>query len=204
MSKAQELDPTSVSLVADKGLMLIDIGKWDEGIAMLKDVERSAPDFNAPHWYLMDIYFHLRNYPAYLTEGEKTAETRNDPVLKEIVASAREGYMRDGERGLLTNLYTKQRQYYSQGKCPGLLLAGTCLRLGKKQETLQLLEEAYAHRDPNILFLGHRSEWNPLSDEPRFKALVRKTTPPSAPTQLSPNVPTPPDNTPLTASIYPY
>jgi tetratricopeptide (TPR) repeat protein len=204
MSEAQDLNPTSLSLIADKGLMLTGMGKRDEGIAMLKDAERSAPEFNAPHLYLMEIYFRLRDYPDYLMEGEKTAETRNDPVLNEIMTSARGGYVRDRERGLLTNLYAKQKQLYLHGEYPGLLLAGTCLRLGKKEETLQLLEEAFALHDPNVLFLGNRPEWNPLSDEPRFKALVKMTTPPSASGQPLPSAPPPPDNAPLRASSDPY
>jgi tetratricopeptide (TPR) repeat protein len=200
MTKAQELDPSSLSLVADKGLMLCDIGRREEGIAILKDVERSAPEFIAPHVYLLNIYFQLRDYPAYLAESQKIAEIRSDPVLKDITDSAREGYMQNGELGLLTNLYAKQRQYYLKGKYSGRALAGTCLRLGKKQEALQLLEEAYKLHDRNILFLGNRSEWNALRDEPRFKALVRMTTPPAAFVQPSPSPPPAPDNAAVRAS----
>ena len=44
--KAQELDPTSQSVLADKGWMLFNAGKKDEGTALLKEVERSAPGFS--------------------------------------------------------------------------------------------------------------------------------------------------------------
>ena len=64
----------------------------------------------------MFIDLEQRNYPDYLYEGERDAEIINDPVLKDIIASARAGYTRGGERGLLKSLYAKQKEYYLAGK----------------------------------------------------------------------------------------
>jgi tetratricopeptide (TPR) repeat protein len=172
--KAQVLDPTSHSILADRGWMLFNSGRQEDGIALIKEVERSAPDFLSPHNYLMAIGFVLRDYPTYLSEGEKAAEGENDAVLKGIIASARTGYERDGERGLLKNLYTTQRAYYQAGKLSATMLAKTCVLLGKKQEAIQLLEEAYAHHETSVLACNSEADLNPLRDEPRFMDLVRK------------------------------
>jgi tetratricopeptide (TPR) repeat protein len=174
IDKAQELDPTSHSTLSDKGIMLFQAGKKDEGIALLKEVERTDPEFLSPHVYLMYLGFELRDYPAYLEEGEKAAEITNDPILKDMIASARAGYARDGERGLLKNLYVKQKQYYVAGKLWGTILAKTCVMMGRKQEALQLLEEGYAHRDSHVLFCLTHLDLLTLKDEPRYKALVKK------------------------------
>jgi tetratricopeptide (TPR) repeat protein len=193
VSKAQELDPGSHSTLADKGTILFEAGKRKEGIALLKDVERAAPELSSPHQYLMIAGFELRDYPAYLAEGEKTAETMNDPALKEIIASARAGYAREGERGLLKNLYTIEEKYYAEGKTSRIGLALACVRLGKKQEALHLLEEAYEHHDPATslasLISGSGGEWTPLKDEPRFQALLKKANPSMVPGQPSPSEP---------------
>jgi tetratricopeptide (TPR) repeat protein len=174
IDKAQELDPTSHSTLSDKGIMLFQAGKRNEGVALLKEVERTDPEFLSPHNYLMYISFELRNYPAYLDEGEKVAEITNDSILKDIIASARAGYVRDGERGLLKNLYAKQKKYYSAGKLWGTVLAKTCVMMGRKQEALQLLEEGYAHRESHVLFCLTHLDLLTLKDEPRYKALVKK------------------------------
>ncbi|MGB0081045.1 MAG: hypothetical protein WBP90_05905 [Terracidiphilus sp.] len=172
--KARELNPASYSIVADRGWMLFNSGKKDEGIALLKEVERSAPGFLSPHSYLMTINLELRHYPSYLKEGKKTAEVENDPVLKNIIESARAGYLRDGEHGLLNNLYARQEEYYRKGKLLGTTLAETCVRMGKKQEALRLLEEAYNRHESNVLSCVSQADLLPLSDEPRYKALVEK------------------------------
>jgi len=172
--KAQELDPTSNSILADRGLMLFNSGKRDEGIALLKEVERSAPQFLSPHNYLMILSQERRDYPTFLEEGKKTAAIENDSALKDVIASARAGYERDGERGLLNNLYAKQKEYYQAGKLWGTDLAKTCILMGKKQEALQLLEEAYNRHESNVLSCLEQPDLLTLKDEPKFKALVKR------------------------------
>ena len=172
--RAQELDPTSNSILADRGLMLFNSGKRDEGIALLKEVERSAPEYLSPHNYLMILSLELKDYPSYLEEGKKTAEIENDAALKDVIASARAGYERDGERGLLNSLYAKQKEYYQAGKLWGTDLAETCILMGKKQEALQLLEEAYNRHESDVISCLSQPDLLTLRDEPRYQALVKK------------------------------
>jgi tetratricopeptide (TPR) repeat protein len=113
--KSQELDPASQSTLSDKGIILFNSGRREEGIALLKDVERTDPEFYSPHFYLTIIGFELHDFRTFLDEGRKAAEVRNDAVLKDIMASAQAGYARSGESGLLKNLYTKQEEYYAMG-----------------------------------------------------------------------------------------
>jgi tetratricopeptide (TPR) repeat protein len=179
--KAQELDPTSQSILADRGWMLFNSGKKDEGIALLKEVERSAPEFLSPHNYLMMISLELRDYPSFLEEGRKTAGVENDPVLKDIIASARAGNERDGARGLLNDLYARQKEYYQAGKLSGTVLAKTCILMGKKQEALQLLEDAYDRHESSVLSCLSQPDLLTLRDEPKYKALVKRIDFPQGP-----------------------
>jgi tetratricopeptide (TPR) repeat protein len=174
INRAQELDPTSNSLLADKGLMLFNAGRRKEGIELLEQVERSAPQFRSPHFYLMVIHLYDRQYPAYLEEGLKAAESVNDPVLKDVISAAQAGYAQRGEQGLLTGLYNKQMEYYRAGKMPGTLLAKTCIMMGKKKEALQLLEDAYARHELDVLMCLSNPDLLTLKDEARYKALVKK------------------------------
>jgi tetratricopeptide (TPR) repeat protein len=174
MDKALALDPTSHATLADKGLMLHLAGRTSEGTELLKEVERSAPEFRSPHDYLMRISLERRDYPAFLAEGEKDAESTNDPILKHIIATARAGYERNGERGLLRDLYSSQKEYYLRGKLLGTELAKTCVLMGKKQEALQLLEEAYNRRESAVLECLSQPDLLSLENEPRFRELVSK------------------------------
>jgi tetratricopeptide (TPR) repeat protein len=200
---AEELDPSSHSTLADKGLMLFQAGKRQEGIALLHQVERADPQFFSPHYYLRDVSLELRDYPTYLAEGEKTAEISNNPMQKDIIAAARAGYAQGGEKGLLNNLYAKQKEYYLAGKLQGTFLAITCVLMGRKQEALQLLEEDYDRHDATVFFCLSHSDLLTLKDEPRYKAIVRKINFPSTPDHAPSGTAPAPDRTDFRAAAEP-
>jgi tetratricopeptide (TPR) repeat protein len=174
IDKAQELDPSSNATLADKGLMLFNAGRTQEGVALLKEVERSAPSFRSPHAYLARINIVLGDYSAFLDEEERTAQMMDDPVLKDIAASARAAYAHKGLPGLLSALYSKQKHYFEEGKYPATLFAQTCVRLGKRQEALQLLETAYARQESEVVTILSDPDLVTLREEGRYKALAAK------------------------------
>ncbi len=174
INKAQELDPSSHSTMADKGLLLYNSGQAGQGIGLLKEVERSAPGFRSAPFYLMRIDLDLGNYADFLAEGERAAHDANDPVLNDIITSARAGYAHGGGRGLLNALYAKQSEYHQAGKMHAPQLAATCVLLGRRQEALTILEEAYNQHDIEVLAMLSHPDLLTLRDEPRYKALVRK------------------------------
>jgi tetratricopeptide (TPR) repeat protein len=174
MDKAQELDPSSRSILADKGLMLYSAGHTQEGMGLLKEVERTDPDFRSPHFYLMRIELTLRDYPGFLAEGERTAQAANDPAMEDVIASARAGYAQGRELGLLSALYAKQKEYFREGKVHAAMFATTCVLMGKKQEAVTILEDAYNQHDIEFLAMLSHPDLRTLKDEPRYQALARK------------------------------
>lgn len=202
IDRAQELDPSSHSILADKGLLLFNAGKSAEAIDLLREVERSAPDYLSPHEYLMSIGLARRDYPMYLDEAKKAAG--NDAVLRDIVAAAQTGYDQDGARGFLTHLAARQQEYYAAGKIWGSSLAETYAIMGRKQEALQLLEDAYNRHEWIVLGCITNPDLITLRDEPRYQALIRKINfPQAAPLAQPPALPNA-HQPPLTASSVPH
>jgi DNA-binding winged helix-turn-helix (wHTH) protein/tetratricopeptide (TPR) repeat protein len=67
IERARSLDPASKSVLADKGMLLFDAGQQQEGIALLKQMEESEPDFISPHRFLGVIYLLPGYNPHTLT-----------------------------------------------------------------------------------------------------------------------------------------
>jgi Tfp pilus assembly protein PilF len=181
MDKAQELDPTSRATLADKGWMLYNANRAQEGIELLKEVEQSAPEFYSPHSYLWQIGLDQRDYPSFLSEGQLAAESSGDAALLDTIASSRAGYERGGDRGLLQALYTKEKQYYAAGRLHAQLLARVCVLMGKRQEALDVMDEAYMRKNIDALALLSQPDLLALKDDPRYQALARKINFPRAP-----------------------
>jgi tetratricopeptide (TPR) repeat protein len=172
--RAQELDPTSPATLVNKSMMLFETGKMQEGVELARRVEGTNPDFLAPHRYLAVMHWSLRDYPAFLSESEKLAQLSHDPVLTETTAAAKAGYLRAGERGLLSDLYEIQKKLYAEGKLAGGPLERTCIHLGKREEALHLLERDYEWHNPEFLWLLTDVDLRTLKDEPRYRDLVNQ------------------------------
>jgi tetratricopeptide (TPR) repeat protein len=172
INRAQELDPASPPILADKGCMLFYMGKAREGIGLLQQVERTYPESISPHRCLAGISMNLKDYPGFLAESAKTSQMTGDPVLKATTISAQEGFYRDGERGLLQGMYTAQKKYHEEGKLPGIWLARTCVLIGRRKEAMQLLGEDYARHEPDFVYLVGDSFLAPLRDEPEVRKMM--------------------------------
>jgi Tfp pilus assembly protein PilF len=181
--RAQELDPSSATVLANKSIWLFESGRIQDGLAMARQVEQADPNFVAPHRYLADMNWHLRDYPAFLAETEQTARLKHDPQLAQIAEAARTGYTQSGESGLLRHLYATQKQLYTAGKLYGEPLAVTCVRLGDKEQAMQLLQDDLAHRRPGVLGILTDADLRTLQGDPRFQQILARLDfppPPSA------------------------
>ena len=178
IDRAQELDPASHAILADKGLMLFLSGKTGPGLDLVKQVEQSDPNFLSPHRYLANMYSSLRDYPKFLAESDIAAELSHDDVLKATITAARSGYQRDGELGLFHELYLSQKKFYSEGKLPATFLARTCARMGKRDEALRLLREDYQNHTAVFLMIREDLDLRLLHDQPEFQALLAPVNPP--------------------------
>jgi tetratricopeptide (TPR) repeat protein len=188
ISKAQELDPGSHSILANKGIVLYTAGRKDEGAKLLEQVERADPGLATVHTYLALVEFDRRNYPAYLAESETSARLHNDPALRELTGAERAGYAQGGERGLFKALFLKAKSCSPSTDWPRVSRAYACVQHGENQEALQLLEEASANHDPYLADWFSTEAlpgWKAIKDEPRFQALLKKINFPQGPGRAS-------------------
>ena len=79
------------------------------------------------------------------------------------------GRTKDAER-ILTDLNQLENRRYVTRFAPAYVSFG----LDQKNAALDWLEKAYEDRDSNLPYLNSLREWDPLRNEPRFQALVKK------------------------------
>jgi tetratricopeptide (TPR) repeat protein len=172
INRAQELEPSSSSVRADKGKILYSAGKKGEALALLRQMKRNEPAFVSPHRYLAQIYFEEGDYPEYLLEAGETARLAHKPDDLEQVEAEKKGFARDGVRGMFQNLLEVQKTLYEKEKLPAYVLAGTSAVLGKKSEALQYLMTSRDRHETVIAVLARDSMLRSLHDDPEYKKLV--------------------------------
>jgi tetratricopeptide (TPR) repeat protein len=172
IDKAQQLDPMSASILADKGLILFHNGQKEQAIALLKQIESTEPDFLSPHNYLSIIYFLQGDYRQYLAEARKSATLLHDERRLAIVAASEKGLAGGGQRGMLNAMLKEQISLHEKGQESAYSLAGTYAALGQKKEALDNLENSYQKREPEIVSIRIDPWLSNLHDEARYRQLL--------------------------------
>lgn len=172
-NRAQELDPSSPVILSNKGIWLFGLGETKVGFDLVQQVERNNPDFVAPHHYLAMMYWVMRDYPNFLAENQRAASLKHDEILSEITQAALSGFRRDGERGLVESIYVARKKFDLKGDEEAPSLAEICLRLGKREEAIQLLQNQFEHRKALSGLLSN-PDLDALKTDPRYRQLIAK------------------------------
>ena len=174
IDRAQELDPHSSSILADKGRLLWAAGRHEEALQLLKQIAASEPDFVSPHRYLKYAYLETGDYANYVQEMKKQALLTHDAPTLAVAESAAMGFAVSGKRGLLQNQLREQKRFYETGSLSPYWLAQTENLLGDTQNALRYLEICAQAHDEAFLLLVEDPIFNNLHENPSFQRLVGK------------------------------
>jgi DNA-binding winged helix-turn-helix (wHTH) protein/Tfp pilus assembly protein PilF len=172
IDRAQALDPTSNSILADKGSVLARMGRGEEALKLLQQLEKAEPSFVSPHRYLKDIYLDTGDYPHYLAELKEEAVLTNDSSALMVAVAAQKGFHAGGPQAMFENMRHEQKKLYDQGKVSPYILAETCARLRDKPETLKYLMTARDRHDENVTQVQSNHLFDFLQNDPAFQELV--------------------------------
>jgi tetratricopeptide (TPR) repeat protein len=175
IQQAQEMDPASSAILADKGLILYNDGHTEEAISILKQVETSDPSFLSPHVYLSGIYLDTGDYSNYFIEARMVAQMLHSEPGLAVVDAAQKGFAVGGKQGLLEAMLQAQKKFYERGQISAVEVAITYARLGRRQEALDYLKIAYEKHEEALA--GIRSSIvlrEALRDTPPYRDLLVK------------------------------
>lgn len=172
INEAQNLDPGSVSIVADKDLILSSIGRTAEAMNSLKQLEISEPQFYSTHWYLAEIYLDREDWPAYLQELRQAGAATKDAEVIALADAGAIGYSRDGKKGMLQGMLALEEEHPAIGHARLYDLAVLCSLLGNRGKAIYYLQKSWDEREPAILRLAHDPKLSPLQLQPEYKRLT--------------------------------
>ena len=172
LNRAQELDPASPSIRADKGIGLVGAGQRDDGVALLRQMEGSDPNFISPHSYLAAIYLGEMDCSDYLTEASAHARLQRDPDKLALVQAEEKGFASGGCPGMLRSRLEAQKKRYAQHRVTAYELGETEALLGDKPAALQYLRLSLAQNEAALANLRACSYFRSMYPEPEFRQLV--------------------------------
>jgi DNA-binding winged helix-turn-helix (wHTH) protein/Tfp pilus assembly protein PilF len=171
---ARRLDPNSRSILADKGMLLVDAGHRQEGVQLLTQLETVEPDFISPHRYLRMTYLNAGDYPGYLRESRREAQLQHNDSSSEVAEAAEQGYAAGGASAMFGRQLEKQKKLYQGGKLSPIWVADTSARMGRTGEAMKYLNLCYESRCSDMLNINNDAGLQTLYGLPEFQQLIAK------------------------------
>ncbi len=169
IKRALEIDPTATGINFYYCVLLFVSGKTNESIQQFKKLAEMEPTFPWARLWLSNIYRQIGNHAASVEERIKALEISGKPEEARLI---RESFATGGWNSYL-NEYVRQ----STGPS-GTHKASALAELGEKEKAIAVLAEAAERGDFWLFLIKTDSFMNPLRDDPRFQALVKKFNPP--------------------------
>lgn len=151
IEQAQQLDPSSTAIIADKGYLLWESGHHDEGFAVLTQLEATAPSFSSTHEYLARIYWERQEYAKALAEWRRGAELRHDKDGLALADAREKGLAANGLQGLYEGELPIQKELVDRGVGSAYDLASTYAGLGRWDEALAYLQTSFDRHEEALL-----------------------------------------------------
>ncbi len=162
IERAQALDPSSRAILADKAVILDELGQHKESADLLQQMEKADPRFVSPHRYLKALDLQNGDFRGYLAEQRQQAVLTDDASALRIADASEKGFATGGAQGMFEAQRREQQKLFEEGKLDAYFLAETCALAGDKSAALKYLK---------IAFGQHSQEMPGIAFDPAFKHL---------------------------------
>jgi tetratricopeptide (TPR) repeat protein len=174
INRAHQLDPNSLSISVEIGVVYTDARRFDEAIAVCKKVAAENATFAYAHSCLVDAYWGKRMYPRVIEELKIYGQLSGDRDDSEYASAMEQGFRSGDWQGALTKgievLLAQRKTGYSSPYTIATMYAD----LGDKEQAFQWLNTALQEHSEGVMCLKTDFLLDPLRSDPRFAELVRK------------------------------
>jgi TolB-like protein len=169
MKKAMELEPLSLIQGANFAGVLLYARRNDEAIAQAKKTFDLDPGFFGGKSWLSHSYSAAGKYAEVLAIAEPTLNTESPFISDAIIA-----YAKSGQRDKALALIERWKEAEKQKYVLNYWFAMSYAALGDKDAAFAQLEKAYKNHDWFLQRIKVDPFADPLRDDPRFGAMVKK------------------------------
>ncbi len=170
---ARSLEPQSVSVLADRGLIL-SISDPVAGAAALQQVEQAQPDFLSTHVYLSGVYLQMGEYRGFLSESRSAATIAHDAAMLAILDKAQAVLDARGPQPMLHELAVGLAPLADRGTVPAYNVARFFGLAGEPQPAIHYLRVACDRREPGFLSVENDSAFSQLRSSPEYNTLLTR------------------------------
>jgi len=166
--RAQEIDPLSLFLNSNIGMVCFLARQYDQAISAAQKTLELEPDFPVAHMIMGLAYVQKGMYERGISELQKATAQPDSRALLAYAFSAA-GKRREA-RKLLDDLEQESKNRYVASAPVAIAYIG----IGERDRAIELLEKAYEERLWEMAMLKTNPVFDPLRSDPRFERLMQR------------------------------
>ncbi len=170
IKRAHELDPLSQIISTAVGRILHFSRRFEEATAQCRRTLELNPQFAGAYFDLGLTYILQENFPEAIAAFEKLKELSEDPKGAMLYLAAT--YFRMGDRDEGFEIYNALMEMSKTEHISRIPLACVYSELGDPEKAFELLEQGFAARDSNLVYLPCEPVFDSLRSDPRFQDLL--------------------------------
>jgi tetratricopeptide (TPR) repeat protein len=174
INRAHQLDPNSLSISVEIGVVYTDARRFDEAIGACKKVANENPSFASAHSCLVYAYWGKRIYPQVIEEQKIYGQLSGERDDAEYASAMEQGFRSGGWNGALTKGIEVLQSQRKTGYSSPYTIATMYADLGDKEQAFQWLNTALQEHSEGVMGLKTDFLLDSLRSDPRFAELVRK------------------------------
>ena len=171
MTHAHRLDPGSLIINRDLGVIYSWTGQFDRAIDQLRRTVQMDPLFAPAHAHLGRIYTDKGMYNEAIAELETAADLAGGVTHAGYLGQA---YAKAGRTDDAMRQLEMLTEFSKQHEVPAFKFSLIHAGLGDKEQAFELLEKAYENREFPMAILNVAEILGGLRDDPRFDDLLRR------------------------------
>jgi TolB-like protein/Flp pilus assembly protein TadD len=170
--RAQELDPLSLVISLNVGVIFGWMKRYDEAIDQYRKIKDLDPSFPWVHSSLAVVYEMQGRLDQAIGECQRGIDVLGRiPVYISYLGYL---YALTGKKREALSLLNELLKLDHQGYCVSLDVALVHYGLSDTNKAFEWLERAYRQRDAALADIGVDPQWARLRSDPRFAALLKK------------------------------
>ena len=168
--RARQLDPLSLIIATDHGVILLCSRQYDRAIEQFRSVLELDPEFPRAH-IIQVAYVEKGMFAAAIADFEAQ---RPKPTAQWYWSGVAFIYGRSGQTARARHAIQELLQIRERGGVQASIIAAAFAAVGDNEQALAWLERAYAEHDNGLTGLKVGPGWDQLRKDPRFQSLLRR------------------------------
>ena len=170
LSRASELDPLSLVIQSNIGMIAYFARHYDEALQQLQQVLVLDPKFPVAYWGIGMCYEQQKKYPEAIAQFQKGIEIsgRSDNGIASLAHAYGLAHQDSEALKILTELQENSKTKYVSSYQFALIYLG----LGQNDRAMLALQDAVRERSTLLGYLKMDPRFDPLRSDPRFRQLL--------------------------------